>query len=271
MPSFVFLQKLFHPILRILGMSADLSITEEFPFRVSVQDWRHTLVNRYTSPDLVLGPKYRARMRGLQVVRMRRYKEQERPGHEYLVAEIAVPESGKRYLRFERFAKDLPEESSSAKKTISNGSSQSLLAISSNPAALDEVITIARWPRDSCIAKLDCENLPEPITLLDLALAAEVVHNDSDKYELTSRQCFWYADTISAVLETYFPKIKIQTQLRASEDGEDERHDENGGKFMRIVLHKRDQGAVDEIVKVFRQRKAMVDALVCFSDLYNVF
>ena len=271
MPSFGFLQKLFLPVLRILGMSVPPN-TDEFPQNVSVVDWGRVLVERYTSSNLK-SPENSARMRRLQVLRIHQYKELESPGHEYLVAEIAVPESEKRYIRLDRSAEDLdPEESSSAKMAISNGSSQSLLAISSNPAASDMVKTIAGWPSETCIGKLDCENLPEPITLLDFALAAEVVHNDSEKYKLLSRQCYWYADTVSAVLETYFPQIKkIKIKIQYTKNGEDERHDKKSGKFMKIHVHKREQADVDRIVENFRERKATVTALVCFSDLCNVF
>jgi len=94
MPSktLAFLHNIFHPFPRILGMSAsplDLN-TNDFTNRMSVEDWRRSLVKIYTSRDLELGPKYRARMSRLQVVRIRRYKERQGPRHEYLVAEIAV-------------------------------------------------------------------------------------------------------------------------------------------------------------------------------------
>ena len=275
MPFLAFLQKIFHPVLRILGMSADPPNTDEFPKRMSVEDWRRGLVNMYTSRDLELGPKYCARMPTLQVTRIRRYKERKSPRHEYLVAEIAVPESERRYLRLERSARDsFPAESNGANKEvfhpISNGS-QSSLAISSNLAAMDDVRTITGWPIDSCIDKVDCENLPEPITLLDLALAAELVHNNSDKYQIISRQCFWYADTVSAVLETCFPNVKIQyrpkladADVNHNEDGEDGVHDENSGKFLQFSFHRRQQGDVDQIVEVFHERKSTITDSVCF-------
>ena len=273
MPSFGFLQKLFLPVLRILGMSVPPN-TDEFPQNVSVVDWGRVLVERYTSSNLK-SPENSARMRRLQVLRIHQYKELESPGHEYLVAEIAVPESERRYLLLERSARDsVPAESSGANKEvfhpISNGS-QSSLAISSNLAAMDDVRTITGWPIDSCIDKVDCENLPEPITLLDLAIAAELVHNNSDKYEVISRQCFWYADTVSAVLETYFPNVKIQYRPKLSlsadvnhtENEEDGIHEENSGKFMQISFHKRQQGDVDQIVGVFRERKSTITDSVC--------
>jgi hypothetical protein len=265
---------------RILGMSAKPENTEEFPNRVSVEDWSRSLVNKYTSRDPELGPIHRARMQELHVVKIRRYKERKSPGHEYLVAEIAVPESGNRYLRLDRFAEDgPPAESRRANKEVFyavSGSSQSSLALSSSLAALDDVETISGWPYDPCIDKLDCGNLSEPIIVLDLALAAELVHNDSDRYHIFRRQCFWYADTISAVLETCFPEIKIECHPPAveghhTENGKDEIYDENSGKFMQIPFHKRQQDVVDEIVWVFRQRKNSIIASVCFMVLYYVF
>ena len=199
MPSktLAFLKKLLHPVLRILGMTEGPQNFEEFPYLMSVGDWAHSLVSKYTSRDPKLGPKYRVLMPNLHVARIRHYKEQGAPRHEYLVAEIVISESEKgypekRYLRLERVADD----------TISSGSSHSSLALSNNLYALDIVKTITGWPSDPCIEYLNCENLPQPITLLDLALAAETVHNDSERYQVMSRQCFWYADTVSGILET---------------------------------------------------------------------
>jgi hypothetical protein len=258
-------------------MAPELQNTEEFPNHMSVEDWGRSLVSRYTSRDPELGPKYRARMPNIHVARIRRYKERKSPRHEYLVAEIAVPESERRYLLLERVAEDIVStESNKEVFYVSNGSSQSSLALSNNLAALDFVKTLTGWPTDPCIDKLDCENLPQPITVLNLALAAELVHNNSDKYQVMSRQCFWYADTVSAVLETYFPKIKIvyhsQSAIegRHTESGEVELLDENSGKFMQISLHKRRQDVVNQIVEVFTQRKATIAASVCFFDFYYV-
>lgn len=246
---------------------------------MSVEDWRRTLVGKYTSRDPELGPVYRARMRELHVVKIRRFKERKRPRHEFLVAEIAVPGSESRYLRLDRSAEDFPPtESSSANKEVFyaiSGSSQSSLALSNSLAALDDVVTIAGWPGDPCIDKLDCRSLPDPITVLDLALAAELVHNNSDRYHLISRQCFWYSDTISGVLETYFPGIKIEyrpqsVEGRDTENREDENYDKNGGKFMHIPFHTMQQDVVDQIVQVFRQHKTTITVSVCFFDLYYV-
>lgn len=274
MPSktLAFLQKIFHPVLRIFGMSAEPEDTREFPDgTMTVVAWARDLVSLHESP------KHRPRIQGLHVVRIRRYKEPNGSRHEYLVAEIATPGSERRYLCIERSLEDLtpPPESSSAKKevfhAVSNGSSQSSLALSSSLDAFDSVKIIEKLPRDSCIDRLDCENLPQPITILDLALVAQLVHNNSDKYRLISRQCFWYADTISAVLETCFPEIKIVNRPdkgHHTENGEDGDYDENSGKFMGFPFHRRRQDVVDEIVGVFQQRKADITTSVCFFDLY---
>jgi hypothetical protein len=129
------------------------------------------------------------------------------------------------------------------------------------------VKTISNWPREQCIDKLDCRR--EFITLLDLALVAKLVHDHDSMYRLFKCQCFWYADTVSAVLETSFPGVRAENrssvvEAHHAENAEGEIFDEVSGTFMRVPIHKPRQALVDEIVETFRQRRVVVDAQVCF-------
>ncbi|KAF8805461.1 hypothetical protein BYT27DRAFT_7339721, partial [Phlegmacium glaucopus] len=186
--TLVSLRTFLRPLLRILGMSAPLANTREFPGDVSVRDWEDALLEIYCSRDPQMGPVHRIRMDSLKITTIRRFKEQKRLEHEYLVAEVSVPGlSQLRYLRIERAVENpLP--------TISTPS----LAVVKKLPARDHVKTIESWPSDICIDNLICTTTS--IILLDLVIVAKLVHDYSDKYHLFKRHCFWYSDVIVAVL-----------------------------------------------------------------------
>ena len=257
------LRTFFRPILRLLGMSSPPH-EAEFPVGISVEDWLRCLLERYCSRDPTKSAKDRSRMESLKVTTIRRYKEKKNGEHEYLVAEVSVPDMDQpRYLHIERTVKDplsmigTTERSSLRPQAICTHSSQSSVLVSKEFPACDNVKTMEAWPTDDiCISHINCKNAA-PIILLDLAIVAEVVHNHSKKYQLIKRQCFWYSDMIVAVLQKKFPWIQVVCRDASVEADHAATGEEievfNGlsGTFMTAPFYSRQNSAVEEIQSKF--------------------
>ncbi|KAF8799666.1 hypothetical protein BYT27DRAFT_7246023 [Phlegmacium glaucopus] len=269
--TLVSLRTFLHPLLRILGMSTPLPRTEEFPGDVGVEDWERSLLNLYCSRDPDMGPGHRIRMKCLKITTIRRYKERKRLEHEYLVAEVSVPGlSQLRYLRIERAVEDPPPSKKnttdkSPLHAISTFSSQSSLATLKKLPAHDHVKAMEVWPNDICIDNLNCK--ATSIILLDLAIAAKLVHDHSDKYHLFKHQCFWYSDMIVAVLRQGFPESQLKhesgfVEADHSPDGEMEILDEMSGTYKRVKIYSQQKPIVEEIHETFKIRKPHVYSLI---------
>ena len=108
--------------------------------------------------------------------------------------------------------------------------------------------------------------------LLDLALVAKVVHDHSDKYELFKRQCFWYADVITGVLEKSFPGIEVVVPDRLLRDEHDENaememFDKDAGTYLGVKIHRRRTRMIDEIHAIFVPYRRKVYSEV---NLFNI-
>jgi hypothetical protein len=260
------LRSFFRPILRFLGMSSSLSPEIEFPSHVVVEDWEIALLQRYQSSGLEEGPRNRSRMENLKVNSIRRYKEKRHVEHEYLIAEILDLDLKQlRYLQIERTAQD-PQapntqdttERSSPRHSVSTLSSQSSLGVMKKLPARDIVSTKAGWPISDiqvAIDILDCHS--SEMILLDLAIAAKVVHDHSDKYQLFKRQCFWYADVIMGVLHKNIPGT-IHKPSSSEDDEEVEIYDYLSGTFMRVPIYSRRISLIEEIGNLFVTRNSNI-------------
>ncbi|KAF8816364.1 hypothetical protein BYT27DRAFT_7184291 [Phlegmacium glaucopus] len=259
------LRSFLRPLLRILRMSASLEYTAEFPSNFGAEDWERTLIDFYCSNHTKRG-----RMKSVNITKLRRYKLGKGLEHEYLVAEIKGPDlSESRYLQIERSARDPdPKKSNSNKgslRSITTLTSQSSLALSKTLSADDHVKTIEAWPSDKCIYGLDCSNASA--TLLDLAIVAKVVHDNSSQYRLFKRQCFWYSDVIITVLERSFPEMKVQNSSQSvvndhSESAAMEVYDELRGTFKSIPIYTPRNEIINKIQETFEKRKPEVYSLI---------
>ena len=252
------LQGLFRPILRLLGMSSPPPSDVEFPGDTCVEDWEACLRERYCSRDPEKSPKDRSRMKTLKVITIRRYKERKHAEHEYLIAEVSDPNLNRsHYLRIERAAEDPPTKDniSPLSSQLSLSSQSSLGALKKVPAH-DHVTKMASWPTtgDICIGSLACRD--SQMILLDLAIVAKVVHDHSDKYQLFKRQCFWYSDVITGVLEQHFPqvhKVVYHSSLEAAHarDAEMDSFDKLSGTYMKVPIYFRRMSVIKEIHDIF--------------------
>ena len=105
-----------------------------------------------------------------------------------------------------------------------------------------------------------------------LAIVAKVVHDHSEKYHLFKRQCFWYSDVVSGVLEKHFSlsKVKVSdTSLTADHatDAEMEIFDSLRGTCNRVKIYQRRMDLIDEIHALFVARKKDIESSV---NLLNI-
>jgi hypothetical protein len=254
------LRSFFRSILRFFGMSSSPPPENEFPGETIVENWEAYLLERYHSRDSEKSPKYRLRKDTLKVNAIRRFKETRYVEHEYLIAEIHDPDLGqKRYLRIERTverSQDTTERTGSS-QSISTLSTQSSLGVLKKLPARDRVSTTSGWPSlagpgkngDICIEELDCE--PSTMTLLDLAIVAKVVHDHSDMYDVFKRQCFWYSDVITGILQQSFPDVKVTTdsslENERGPEAKMEIYDNKCGTFKSVQIYHRRRSAIEKI------------------------
>jgi hypothetical protein len=246
-------------------MSSSPPPENEFPGETIVENWEAYLLERYRSRDSEKSPQYRSRMLLLNVNAIRRFKETRHVEHEYLIAEIYDPDlHQKRYLRIERTvegSQDTTERTSSS-QSISTLSSQSSLGVLKKLPARDRVSTTTGWPSpgkngDICIEKLDCQL--SKMTLLDIAIVAKVVHEHSDKYDVFKRQCFWYSDVITGILQQSFPEVKVTTPPSSSlkkehaPEAEMEVYDTKSGTFRSLQIYNRRKSAIEEIRTIYQE------------------
>ncbi|KAF8813295.1 hypothetical protein BYT27DRAFT_7206900 [Phlegmacium glaucopus] len=233
-------------------MSASLEYTAEFPSNFGAEDWERTLIDFYCSNHA------------------KRDRMKSNTNTSVLVAEIKGPDlSESHYLQIERSARDpdpkKPNSNRGSLRSITTLTSQSSLALSKSLPADDHVKTIETWPSDKCIYGLHCSDASA--TLLDLAIVAKVVHDNSSQYRLFKRQCFWYSDVIITVLERSFPEMKVQNRSQSvandhSESAEIAMYDELRGTFKSIPIYTPRNEIINKIQETFEKRKPEVYSLI---------
>ena len=272
-------QHIFRPLLRLLGMTAPSpALNAEFPTEISVQDWEPILMQFYCSHDPVSGLANSRYMESLKITKIRRYKQRSNSDHEYLIAQVSTTQPGElRYIRIERFVDDQAVQSTKifsekgSPHTISASSSQISLQLKDLPTR-DCARAISGWPNpndDACIENLDCKHAS--LFLLDLVIAAKVVHDYRNMYQLFRHQCFWYSDMIVAILEQEFPLIRLAERsdfIRGirSQDAEVEVLDKVGGTYKKLLVYSHRMSIVKEIHDVFQTQRLDARSSVCLLD-----
>ena len=254
-----------------------LALNAEFPTETSVQDWESILMQFYRSLDSVSGLTNSRYMESLKITKIRRYKERSNSEHEYLIAEVSITQPGElRYIRIERFVDDQVQSTKILSEkgslhTVSAPSSQASSPLKNLPAK-DCVRTISGWPNpydDACIENLDCRHAS--LILLDLVIAAKVVHDYRNMYQLFGHQCFWYSDMIVAILEQEFPLIRLAERsdfIRGirPQNPEVEVLDKVGGTYKKMPIYSRQMTIVEEIHDVFQTHRLDARSSVCLLD-----
>ncbi|KIL67376.1 hypothetical protein M378DRAFT_197158 [Amanita muscaria Koide BX008] len=92
--------------------------------------------------------------------------------------------------------------------------------------------------------------------LWDIMILAYVMHQDSMTYELFERQCFWFADTISAVLEHWF-NASGDVSITDGKPMKSRflRRNRSSGSVGILVVHQRKDDVIEKIRQKFRQKR----------------
>src|SRR6201999_846092 len=146
----------------------------------------------------------------------------------------------------------------------------SSLASSKPVPASDTVKSVSGWPSDVLIDQLDCRNPQLGITILDLAIAASQVHKYNETYRLLNYQCYWYSDAIVGVLEEAFqinrkPSSKSPSLAIEREEYPFEKlGSDAGGTWNRVPIYERKDVSIKKILRLYKEKRDSVDALVNF-------
>jgi hypothetical protein len=144
-------------------------------------------------------------MNGVEVLELLRMKERSGVRHEYFAVLVKIRYIGDalRYVRIERAGGDLVETPLSPHGN--GGSSSALLKSSKARVANDTVVTLENLPKgDDRIETVQVR--ASNIRLIDIAIAAKVVHDHDGQYRLLKGQCFWFSDMIMRILEKQFTR-----------------------------------------------------------------
>ncbi|KAF8509878.1 hypothetical protein BU17DRAFT_98604 [Hysterangium stoloniferum] len=257
---------LSRPLLHLFGIYPELShlpALMECPTEpVSVVYWDDYLRRSTISGnDTFSGPAYRQRMESMKVLELLRKKERSGVKHEYFAVKIDHPECGIRYIRIERAGGDVVDSSpdNSSSTTLSEPSSSSKPRV-----AKDSVTSIKSLPdNDKTIEKAVAKH----IRLVDIAIAAKIVHDHDERYRVFKGQCFWFSDMIMRVLENYFINpdvdgsfVKLRT-LGPDLEQEDayapnwqaEVLSKEGGKVSHIPIYSLRKADVKDLSEVFKK------------------
>ncbi|KAM6495477.1 hypothetical protein JOM56_008183 [Amanita muscaria] len=92
--------------------------------------------------------------------------------------------------------------------------------------------------------------------LWDIMILAYVMHQDSMTYELFERQCFWFADTISAILEQWF-NASGDVSITDGKPTKSRflRRNRSSGSVGILVVHQRKDDVIEKIRQKFRQKR----------------
>jgi hypothetical protein len=138
------------------------------------------------------------------------------------------------------------------------------------------VFTVDEWPRwDKVLEKVDIRGAG--ITLLDLAIAAQVVNTEDDQYKLLKRQCYWFSDMVMRVLEKAHTFNVDRSSSKATEKAWFDEQvpvqkawlDEQvslGGTWAGVTVHKRKEAHVILVADKFHKERARVNEEVRVMD-----
>lgn len=233
------LLRLIHSLSRLFKMSTLAMDQQYFPTIIIPNDLLATLQIAFASKDPNAGPVQCARLESLVVLRIRVYKENDRPRHEYAIAEFYDTVAKKRrYSRVDRHVCDRTEGNEKVQRKQRKQLCSS--CFSKGIPAQDHVLAIPGWcaGKDLMVLELDCKEAG--LLYHEWVAAAAVTHNFHPNYTLLGRQCFWFADTVAGVLETSYPRIRVSANHR------------DQGRFI-VQVHERNQTLVNKVCGDFRR------------------
>jgi hypothetical protein len=139
-------------------------------------------------------------------------------------------------------------------------------AISSNQyLAADTITRINGHPSHSHVLRAvtfhdDRSSCP---SLWDIMILVNVVHKDSITYTLLGRQCYWFADTIFALLEKWAEIYNVGS-VKANEKRKKKwgRRQSSNGSLGGVLVHRRDSVHIDKIWDDFTMERQTMNEQV---------
>ena len=205
------------------------------------------------------GEKNPARMDQVRVLTLFHGKQACNPEHEYLVIEVFHPSYKSRYLTIERYRGTLINKGNST-------SSQSSLPASSTSSKTHEAIDCVQLctgapPAEEVIRKVSVRKCD--IRLVDVAIAARVVHDFKDQYKVFKTQCFWFCDMVFSCLHGFFNMNATDgwkgelTHIGDSEDQIGEKwqvevFSKKGGTWRSIYIHRAKPEKIDKVIEAYK-------------------
>ncbi|KAG5650087.1 hypothetical protein H0H81_000832 [Sphagnurus paluster] len=205
------------------------------------------------------------------------YKCSKGTEHEFVIAEIRRRnhDNEVHFLRLERASGHsklhvrIPSDPStqSFQDSISSratmGSTSVSRASSQNFDAVDTVVEVDSSSDELMYTITFQDSNDHVLPLMDLAIAADVAHNLNEHYQLGNAQCYWWADTLVAILEGQVDP-KYRTKQERNRDSKGGRCRKEGSfrlirQFVPIQIHERDLKT--DYAKMFKDSKAEVENL----------
>ncbi|KAG5644115.1 hypothetical protein DXG03_009134 [Asterophora parasitica] len=208
--------------------------------------------------------------------------------HEHVIAEIhnrdATVEPKVRILRLERASGNLrtrenakrdqartPEKRNSpAQEALDHSLDSSSESSKPKRDALDTVREFPGWPvtKKNLVYTMTFPDNDHVPTLEDLAIAASITAKHDEQYSLLLHQCYWWADTLMAIIESVVEEqYRVKTHY-SDELVEDEQMTESNlsGKFkiswLTIPVHNRNSANINNLTSLFAAKKAYYADLV---------
>ena len=138
-------------------------------------------------------------------------------------------------------------------------------AISSNQyLAADTITRINGHPSHSHVLRTvtfsgDLSSRP---SLWDVMILINVVHKDSITYTLLGRQCYWFADTIFALLEKWAKVYEVGSVKANEKKKKWGRRQSSTGSLGGVLVHRRDSVHIDKIWDDFTKEKQIMNEQV---------
>ena len=210
------------------AIPAEVAILEDGGV-LKITPFRNHLHREYCARPEDNAPTGKVRMESLVLQEIRHYKLREGVEHEYDVAKFVHSTDGHEiFIRVERGGGDAVGHSEgikAAKGSKGDGPSRAGKARSSGQSsypsfqlfktldANDKVSMPTEWPTDVTPGQ-DEDRLEARVTfpttgtntckLADLVVLSNTIHVSYPKYKLLSRQCYWYAATVVAILTAHY-------------------------------------------------------------------
>jgi hypothetical protein len=103
------------------------------------------------------------------------------------------------------------------------------------------------------------------IRLIDLAIAAKVVHQKRAFYKMLQSQCYWYADMLFTVLERQFGiEVKVNKLQPCTNAEKGQARSKASGKCGSFLIYRPSEETISEAAAIYAGALVQFEKEVCF-------